>query len=260
MDNSASLVPGRNPTGVPGYEGTIPQIGSTSGANPYLPQPNLPAGAPSANPFDTSVVPTFGANAGAYSTSNLLTPAPPGQTNVSTAAASPIGGINLMTPRDLGKLYGSLKASYGDGAAHALLDFLTTGAGFNQDAINNLFAALQPGINRGEEDLLNQFSTSGNRFSSGAEIGTADFLSQVNLNEGQIETQQYNQAIQNYMDVLMGTSKQIAQTTANSPSFLDTLGSAFGIGTSAAGGISSILSALNPNADTSILDVISSLG
>lgn len=162
-----------------------------------------------------------------------------------------------MSPHDLKDLYSSLSKSYGEGPAHALLDFLTGGAGFNQDAINNMFAAMQPQIERGTESLANQFSATGNRFGSGAQIGMADYLSQVNLNEGQIEAQQYNDAIQNYIGVLMGTSGQAAQTKANSPSTSDSILSALQLGGAAGQGASSILSAVNPNADTGLLDAIS---
>jgi hypothetical protein len=142
-------------------------------------------------------------------------------TNAGQAAGSAIGGLSTMSPTDISKLYSGLSKTYGDGPAHAILDFLTSGAGFNQDAINNMFAAMQPQIERGTESLENQFSSTGNRFGSGAQIGTADYLSQVNLNEGQLETQQYNTAIQNYLSVLMGTSSQTAQRIAATPSTLD---------------------------------------
>ena len=265
-NNSASLLPGANPTGLPAYggdggaQGFVPGAGTSSGANPMLLPPNLPASAPISNPYDTSVVPTFGANSGAYTPGNLLGSTTPGKTNVSTAAASPIGGMNLMSPTDLSRMYSSLKKTYGDGTAHAILDFLTTGAGFNQDAINNLFASLQPGIERGTESLMNQFSATGNRFGSGAEIGLGDYLSQVQLNEGEIETQMYEQSINDYMNTLLGVGSKVAQTKANSPSLLDTISGALGVGSSAAGGVSSLISAFNPTADTSILDTIASLG
>jgi len=166
-----------------------------------------------------------------------------------------------MSAHDLGDLYSSLSKSYGEGPAHALLDFLTGGAGFNQDAISNLFAAMQPQIERGTESLVNQFSATGNRFGSGAQIGLGDYLSQVNLNEGQIETQQYNNAIQNYLGVLMGTSGQAAETKANSPSLSDTLSSALNLaqaGGTAGQAISQGISGLNSNADTGLLDTLAS--
>jgi len=230
-DNSASLLPGRNPTGAPQYgdAGFVPGVGTSSGINPILGNPNLPASAPRANPYATSVVPpptggvpTFGANAGGFTSTNLATSfAPPGATNVSTAAASPIGGMNLMSARDISKLYGSLKSMYGDAIAHQMLNFLTTGAGFNQQAINNLFAAMQPGIERGTESLMNQFSVTGNRFGSPAQIGLADYLSQVNLNQGQIEAQMYQQAIDNFMNIMSGTASQSLQKKMSSPSTFD---------------------------------------
>jgi hypothetical protein len=249
-DNSASLVPGRNPTGGPLYGdmGFVPGAGTSSGANPMLPAPNLPASAPMSNPYGTSIVPpaggvpNFGANSGGYSSTSLMPPGAvssgtPGATNVSTAQSSPIGGLNLTNNKDMSRLFSDLKKTYGDGTAHALLNFLTTGAGFNQDAINNLLAAMQPQIERGTESLMNQFSTTGNRFSSGAQIGLADFLSQVNLNMGQIESQMYENAVSNYMNTLMGVGAQNAQTKANSPSFMDKLGGILGLTSTGAGAL-----------------------
>jgi hypothetical protein len=235
---------------------------SGSGANPLLPSPGTSTAAPgSTNPltagFSSGSVPTFGANGpGAVS---LTTPGPGPKTNVGQAAASPIGGISTMSPTDLSRMFDSLKKSYGDGPAHAILNFLTSGAGFNQDAINNIFAAMQPQIERGTQSLINQFSTSGNRFGSGAQLGLADFLSQVNLNEGQIESNMYENAIQNYLGVLMPTSSEAAKVKANSPSFLDNLASGLQLGTSGAQGASSAISAISPTADTSILDAIGAL-
>lgn len=246
-----SLVPGMNPTG------SSVSMGSTSSPSSYVPSTPTANTAVSNNPYAGSVVPgasttpSFPAN-GAGPT-NLLTPGSGPKTNVGAAAASPIGGMNLMSPKDVNRLFDQLKKTYGDGPAHALLNFLTTGAGFNQDAINNLFAAMQPQINRGTESLMEQFSTSGNRFGSGAQIGLGDFLSQVNLNEGQLETQMYEQSIQNYIDVLMGTSSKGADAKAQSPGLLDSIMSGIGMG---AGGASSIISAIAPAADTGILDAI----
>lgn len=165
-----------------------------------------------------------------------------------------------MTPTDLKKMFQSLSKTYGDGTAHAIMDFLSTGAGFNQDAINNIFAALQPGYNRAQENLMTQFSTSGNRFGSGAQIGLADLMSQQQSAEGQIETQLYEQSINNYMDVLLSTGKDNAGRIASSPSTLDSILGGIGLGGSAAGGLSSIISGVSPNADTSILDAIAGIG
>lgn len=207
-NNSMSLLPGSNPTGGPAYgnEGFVPGAGTSSGSNPMLLPPNLPTSAPKSNPYGTSVVPgtpVFGANSGPYSTTNLAGSGPGG--------TNPVSGTGDITGRQQGRTLGELQTMYGEGLGALMYQFLQSGAGFNQAAINNLFAALQPGINRGEEDLMNQFSTSGNRFGSGAQIGLGDYLSQVNLNEGQLETQMYEQSIQNYMNVLNGVSTQNLQ-------------------------------------------------
>jgi hypothetical protein len=210
-----------NPTGNQVSVGSSP---SSSGQNALLPSSGTSTSAPSStNPltagFSSSTVPTFSAN-GPGATSLLGAP-PTANTNVANAASSVVGGINQMSPSDLSSMFNSLKKTYGDGAAHQIMDFLTSGAGFNQDAVNNLFAAMQPQIERGTESLMNQFSSTGNRFGSGAQIGLGDYLSQVNLNEGQMETNMYESAVTNYINTLMGTSSQTAQRIAATPSALD---------------------------------------
>jgi hypothetical protein len=210
---------------------------SSSGSNPLLPVAGTSTAAPTAaNPYSAG----FGANSGPYAPTNLAGPPVPGappKTNVGEAAQSPIGGMSTMSPTDLSRMFNGLKKTYGDGTAHAIMNFLTTGAGFNQEAINNMLAALQPGIERGTESLMEQFSTSGNRFGSGAQIGLADYLSQVQLNEGQLETQMYEQSINNYMNVLMGTAGQAATNKANSPGIMDTIGEGLGLAKAGAGGL-----------------------
>jgi len=206
--NNTPLVPGTNPTGAPGYgsSGFVPGAGTSSGQNPLLLPPNLPASAPQANPYDTTTIPTFGANAGTgYSPTSLL---PPGS---SSPSSNPISGLPGLTSGQQGRTLGELQTLYGEGLGALMYQFLQSGAGFNQGAINNLFAALGPGIERGTESLVNQFSTSGNRFGSGAQIGTADYLSQVQLNEGQLETQMYESAISNYLNTLTGVTSQNLQ-------------------------------------------------
>jgi hypothetical protein len=234
---------GMNPTG---NQVAIPGLPKTSqpGSNPLLPNVNLSPNAPaSSNPYDVvpsgspsanqpATTPGFAANTGgAYSSSlNLGSPAGTPTTNVAQAASSPFSFLNSMSPKDLSRMFDSLKSTYGDGMAHQILDFMTSGAGFNQQAVNNLLASLQPGIERGTESLMSQFSASGNRFGSGAQIGLGDYLSQVNLNEGQLVTSMYEQSLQNFMDVMMGTGGAVAQNKASNPSIWDRVLSAIGLG------------------------------
>jgi hypothetical protein len=234
--NAMSLLPGRNPAGttIAADYSISPAIGSTSGANPFLTQPNLPSGAPLTNPYDPSSVvptsgtttgpmappnptappslPTFGANTGGYTSGSLL----PGGTGGASGT-----GIQNLNPQQLKSMQSELSKTYGSGTASAIMQFLQGGAGFNQQSVNNLLAALQPGYNRAQENLIEQFSTSGNRFGSGAQIGLADLQSQEQLNIGQIESQMYQQSIQDYIGTLMGAGQTSAKRIASSPSAFD---------------------------------------
>lgn len=213
------------PTNPTGQQVAVPGSSSSSGSNPLMPAMGTSSSAPtSTNPMTAGFpsTPTFGANTGGgYSTGSLTTPVPGATTNVGQAQQSPIGGMSTMDSKDMGTLFNSLRNTYGDGMAHTLLNFLTSGAGFNQQAVNNVLAALQPGIERGTESMMNQFSATGNRFGSGAQIGLGDYLSQVNLNEGQIETQMYEQGVSNYINTLMGIAPAVGQEKQNSPSAWD---------------------------------------
>lgn len=273
-----SVVPGgMNPTG---SSIAMPGTGtSSSGANAFLPMSatgTSPSAPVTANPFMGGAVPGAsatgatplgtlspwggatqaptppGINTGGYASSGgaLL---PSGGMNATGGKATDPFGFGSMTDKDKSRMYGELKKTYGDGTAHMIMDFLQSGAGYNQQAINNLLASLQPGIERGQENLMEQFSASGNRFGSGAQIGLADYLSQVNLNEGQLVTQMYEHALDNFMNVMMGTSGQTAGRIANSPSTWDSIMGGLGLAKTAAGGITAGLGAAGGGAGAGIL-------
>jgi hypothetical protein len=136
------------------------------------------------------------------------------------------------------------------------MQFLQSGAGYNQQAVNNMLASLQPGINMGEQNLMQQFSQSGNRFGSGAQLGLADYLSQVNLNEGQIQSQMYEQSLNDYMNEMMGAGSADASRISNSPSTWDEIMSGLTLGAS---GASAASAAGVGGVGGSILDVLGSL-
>jgi len=238
------LIPGgMNPTGNQiSISGSVP--GAKGGANDFLPMSatSLSSSGPvSGNPFAggavpglpgtpfTAQTPTPGINAGGFTSSGGALLPGGGGTNATGGSASDPFGMGRMTAKDGARLFKSLKMTYGDGMAHMILDFLQSGAGYNQQAINNLLASLQPGIERGQENLMEQFSVSGNRFGSGAQIGLADYLSQVNLNEGQLITQMYEKALDNFMNVMMGTSSQHAELEAGKPSIWDQISGGMGM-------------------------------
>lgn len=219
---------GINPTGnQTAIANPITSQPAVPGANPLLPTVNTSPNSTNTNPY--SVVPsapvTSTANSGPYSsTGGSLLPAT-GTNATGGAATNPFG----IAPGDWNKMWNEMKKTYGAGTAETIIDFLKGGAGYNQQAINNLLASLQPGIERGEENIMEQFSATGNRFGSPAATGLGDFLSQVNLNEGNLVTQMYEQSLTNFMNVLMGTSDKTSDRIANSPSTADDILGGLGI-------------------------------
>jgi hypothetical protein len=254
-NNAANYAGWSVPTGMPGMSG-----GGATPANPYMPQVNPSATGPAnSNPYSSG----FPANNGGYSS----TPLASGGTGSSSTAPPAWGGSRGLTgtssnASNLGyptnstgqaELFTNLANTYGKGVATTLMNFLSSGAGFNQAAVNNLIAAMQPGFQNAQQNLLQQFSAGGSRFSSGASLGLSNLESQEQLNIGALESQMYEQSVSNYMDVLMGTLPGAAQTQANQPSGWDiaqgvigdvlggaadvgTLGLASAIGSSGGGG------------------------
>jgi len=270
------LLTGNNPTGAnlgnplvmmdfaeKGPNALLPMVG-TSGSKGSAPQNNpfaitTTGGAVPGSPTATTA-PNFPANTSPYPSSGgaLL---PGGGTNATGGSASDPFGLGKMSPKDYTRLFNDLKKTYGDGTAHMILDFLSSGAGYNQSAINNLLASLQPGIQRGEADIMEQFSAMGNRFGSPAAVGLGDFLSQVNLNEGQLVTQMYEQSLQDFINVMMGTSDKTSQRkSAGGGGILSSILGASGLISGGAGAASGIISAISPGADTAILDAIAAAG
>lgn len=145
--------------------------------------------------------------------------------------SAPMGGaptgLNPWTSLGLDKtnsnnLFRAFKdAGVPSGLAEAMAGFMGSGAGFNPQVLNAIFASLQPQISRGQSDIMEQFGSQGLGMSSPAAIGMGDFMSQVNLNEGQIASQLYEQSIQNYMKVLLGGSGYSSQ---DHPGFFQSLG------------------------------------
>lgn len=204
-----SLIPGGNSTGstisMPyGPAGGVP---TSSGQNPLMPQ--VSSGTSStAQPYANY---NFAANASPY-TSPTTAPLPVGNVNTGNnpnnapvnAVASGLG--DPSTNQGQHQLWDQLSKTYGSGMATALENFLNQGAGFNQTAINQLLASLQPQFNQNSANLNQQFSSTGNRFSSGAEIGQAALMSGEALDVGQIESQMYEQSVNDYINVLTGTA------------------------------------------------------
>lgn len=196
---------GGNPGGFNGAGGIGPVpttgvMGDSGGYNPLMPtMPSNQQWPGLSSPY------SFGAN------SNPSASAP-----MPNSVVGNLGGA--LTP-NLQRAFTDAGAP--SGVAASLADFLKSGAGYNPQILQSLIAQLQPQISRGETDIMGQFGGAGLGQSSAAATGMGDYLSQVNLNESNMATQLYEQAINNYMQVMLGGSNWQSQS---SPGFWQTLG------------------------------------
>lgn len=130
-----------------------------------------------------------------------------------------------VSGKDLSKIYGK-------GIGNALQQFLNSGAGFNPQALQQLFqsqmATAMPIEERTTAKMMDIFGNSGNAYGSTAAIGIGDFESQFNAAlQGQF-TQEYSnmyeQSVQDYLNVLMGVKQDAKENAAQSPNFLSIAG------------------------------------
>lgn len=224
------LIPGSNVSGSSLSLPYAPQQGGQAAlggtVNPLLPIntstttsfPMLPQGAVS-NSATTGLPAPTATNTGGFPANGAIPgTGTPGATGGTTSSAL---GLGSLSPQQQQSLTRNLDKTYGAGIGGLIMQFLQGGAGYNQTAINNLIAQLQPQFKRSQQDLMQQFSASGNRFGSGAQIGMGDLLSQQNLEVGSLETQMYEQAISNYMNILMGAGGTTAHRIDTTQSFWD---------------------------------------
>ncbi len=156
----------------------------------------------------------------------------------------------LATPPGTDLAGGLRGAMYPAGVAQALASFLQSGAGYNPQVAQALIAQMQPDINRGAAQLQEQFGASGLSQSSPYAIGLADYLSRVQLNEGQIMAQLYENAVTTYADILSGAR------TPTQPSALSLIASLLG---GASPLLSTLINKLWPSASTPQPGVVSSV-
>ncbi len=191
----AGLTPGANTSGTqtkqPGSLNlaTTPAIGAQ--ANPLL--PSYPSG--QSMPGISSPL-NFPANTGG---------APLPSTATLRGFGSPIGAAT--DPSHGNDYLKALEASgLRPGMAEAVANLMQSGLGYSPQVVQTLLAAMQPQIQRGEAQLMEQFGAAGLGESSAAAIGMGDYLSQVALQEGQLVAGLYEQSVQNYMSLLTSMS------------------------------------------------------
>jgi hypothetical protein len=248
-----SLLSGQNPSG---SSISIPQLfSSSSGQNPMLPSgPTSPGSAPSTpNPYGSSPSGSFPAYGFGTPSSTLPTIGSSGAPG-GYGGGGGVLGLGVGSQGGFSQLQKGLDTIYGSGVGNMLTQFLASGAGYNPQVLQQLFAQLQPQFAQQQQNLMQQFSASGNRFGSGAQIGYSNLLGQQGLEEGDIASQLYEQAVQNYMSVLTGAG---AETAAHpQPSFWDQLSGILNMSQTVLGAASGVTSSVNPGADTGILDAL----
>lgn len=178
------------------------------------------------NPYLTNQLPTSG---GTVTNTNPYTSAVPGTSNA--IGATP--GSTIPTPQvGTNSLSNdALKGTFGD-FAPAIQQLLQSQGGYNPQVIQAILAQMGPGIAKGQQNLVEEFGAAGNRFSSSAATGLGDYNSQVQLDQGQIMAQLYEQSYQNYMNEVMGVGGEISQYEMNKPSGWDIASGILGAGTS----------------------------
>lgn len=129
------------------------------------------------------------------------------------------GGLQHMSSGfDLGSnwrdLANRLGSSYGKGPGQAIYNLLSEGM-FNPQVAAAFLNAMQPGIQRGEANLLSAFGSEGARFGTEASFGLGDYLSQVNLNEQQTLAQMFLTSQQDQLQLLESVMPTLAQARAD---------------------------------------------
>jgi hypothetical protein len=201
MADNFGTIPGANTGGtnmaVPttGSNSTAPAVGGQT--NPFLPAPVSGAQTPGLMNTTSNASPTAPGDLGGLNPFNTLG-----------------GSTSWVKQNDFIKAM--RKSGFSAGDAGLLYSFLQSGAGFNPQVAQALINANKPGIERGQANILEQFSSQGLRGGSPAAVAMGDFMSQVDLNEQQIFAQLYEQSVQNYLSVLMGgKGKPPASTMEN---------------------------------------------
>lgn len=183
--STGSLGSLQNPLAPTTATGTAqPSITSPSAA----PAPYVPTGSTAAlaglNPAQLSGLLGGGAGTGAYGPSGY-----------------PTGTIGGASFGDIGT--GFATAGYKYGIANALTQFLFSGAGYNPDAAAAQLAALQPQIEAGRANLMEQFGSHGLAMGSPAALGLSNYYANTNLAVGKLLSDMYMDSVKNYMTVLL---------------------------------------------------------
>ena len=194
------------------YPGAMPgaNFGGTQQAVPSPGGGNTPAIGGQTNPF-TPGVPSGGTQPGISSPYAGVSQAayPNGTAGAGTQSVATNSGLYDKVPGKGGNnpselLFALSQMGFPKGVANALVNFMQSGAGFNQDVVNQMIQSLNPQVQQGQANIMEQFGAQGLRNSSPAAYGLGTFEAQTQAAYQQIFSQMYEQSVQNYMQVLMG--------------------------------------------------------
>jgi hypothetical protein len=123
-----------------------------------------------------------------------------------------------------------LEKQFGTGIGSMMFNWLQSGGGYNPQVLQMLYQQQKPAIQQGAQNIMEQFSATGNRFGSPAGVGLSNYYSQVQGNLGAESAQLYEQAVQNYMNTMMQIAGYGYNTSEHSPSVWDQILGGIGLG------------------------------
>lgn len=225
------------PTSMPGYAGQTGLPGNTG--NTVSPNYSFLPSAPKQMGSGTSQGSSSGSAIPTYTANNFSDPS-------TNNPFSSYTGFNLgMNSADeMTKMYGPLGT--------AMYYYLNNGAGYNPAVLNNLVNQIQPQVQRDLSTLGSTAGMTGNRFGSAYQLGTADYLSQVNQNELNMASSLYQQS-QNtinsdMMNMLSGAGQYQSNKGGTAESWISALLPALtGMGNSSGGLLGSLLQGFGIN-------------
>lgn len=238
------------PTGSPGT------INAGNAQNPTTPQPPstynpfqvpLPAGAPVMNP-------------GGAPTSGTTVLGDNGQINPSNNSFN-------QTDRQQTRTLEELQSQYGEGMGSLIFQYLQSGGGYNSALANQTVdatnKAMIQNIQLGMGNLSSTLGAQGiSPNSSTSALETSNFesnaLTQMNAIDANIYNSMFEAGQNREESILQSTSKNAATTAANDAGqgVLGDLTQALTLGGTLSQGISGVISAFNPGADTGVLDTL----
>lgn len=181
------------------------QQGMTSGFNFFN-----PSGTPSI-PGSTTQFPAFGI--GSTALPGVSNPSSPFSSTTGFSGTGGFPGLPSVDAKSLDKIYGK-------GVGSALAAFLSSGAGFNPAVMQAQLNAAKPIEAKTLSKMQTMFGDTGSAYSSTAAIGYGDFEAQFNAALQGEFAQEYQQSVQNYLNVLMGVKGDAMQQHAQEPNWL----------------------------------------